>query len=74
MPLRRQLAELLCLTGINWKVVSTYEPKTMHDSTRARHRHCITDRQDLIKPSYYLRIQFSHQFFTDAICPCRALD
>eukprot|EP00959_Pyramimonas_sp_CCMP1952_P248001 5184134-Pyramimonas_sp.AAC.1 len=41
--------------------------------SRAGRGHCRIDRQDLIKPPYHSRIQFSRQFFTDGICPCRAL-
>eukprot|EP00959_Pyramimonas_sp_CCMP1952_P334004 6994958-Pyramimonas_sp.AAC.1 len=43
-------------------------------TVRARRGHCRTGHQDLIKPSCHSRIQFSRQFFTDAICPCRALE
>eukprot|EP00976_Prorocentrum_cordatum_P007818 155768-Prorocentrum_minimum.AAC.2 len=31
------------------------------------------DHYALIKPSCHTRIQFSRQFFTDVVCPCRAL-
>eukprot|EP00976_Prorocentrum_cordatum_P001884 37751-Prorocentrum_minimum.AAC.4 len=37
----------------------------------ARHGHCRIDREDPVKPSRHLRTQFSHQFCTEAICPCR---
>eukprot|EP00976_Prorocentrum_cordatum_P010166 203592-Prorocentrum_minimum.AAC.4 len=35
---------------------------------RARHGHCIIDREDLIKPSRHSTIQFFRRFFTAAKC------
>eukprot|EP00959_Pyramimonas_sp_CCMP1952_P312658 6544591-Pyramimonas_sp.AAC.1 len=51
----------------------THQISTQSAQCRARHGHGRMDRQDLIEPSYHSRIQRSRRFFTEAICPCRAL-